>query len=247
MNAKASEKRKAGVKAKKKEEVNTKVKEKELILGLSSKQIIVFLLVFMVVSAIFLGVWYYIGEFYQGVVFFVAKHILLLMGYTLVQISAVNLSGAYLGNFNLVPLVALAIATPKLALRRRIEMLAVGLPLLFLLHVYRYRGASSSFADIELHYMHRLGFATLVVDSLGIVGLAIVFIIWFTLVFGKETGTKGRGGGSSIKVKIRIDDLSFLLPVEKIGILLICEACFHISFFRRPIPSVLPLCTGIDK
>ena len=43
--------------------------------------------------------------------------------------------------------------------------------------------------------MHRLGFATLVVDSLGIVGLAIVFIIWFALVFGKETGTKGRGGG----------------------------------------------------
>ena len=80
--------------------------------------------------------------------------------------------------------------------------------------------------------MHRLGFATLVVDSLGIVGLAIVFIIWFALVFGKETGTKGRGG-SSIKVKIRIDDLSFLLPIEKIGILLICEACFHICFFRR--------------
>jgi len=135
MKGEASGKRKAGVKAKKKEEVNTKVKEKELILGLSSKQILLFLLEFLVVSAIFLGVWYYIGEFYQGAVLLVAKHILLLMGYTPLQISAVNLSGAYLGNFNLVPLVALAIATPKLVMKRRIEMLAIGIPILFLLQL----------------------------------------------------------------------------------------------------------------
>ena len=46
----------------------------------------------------------------------------------------VNLS-VYLVNFNLVPLFALAIATPKLALRRRIETLAIGIPILFLLYV----------------------------------------------------------------------------------------------------------------
>ena len=47
-----------------------------------------------------------------GAIFFFAKLILIAMGYTPAQISAVNLSGAYLVNFNLVPLVALAIATP---------------------------------------------------------------------------------------------------------------------------------------
>jgi hypothetical protein len=70
-----------------------------------------------------------------GAIFFFAKLILLAMGYTPVQTSAVNLSGAYLANFNLVPLIALAIVTPKLGMRRRCEMLAMGIPLLFLLHV----------------------------------------------------------------------------------------------------------------
>ncbi len=157
---------------KKKEEV----KEKELILGLSS--ILVFLLEFMVVSIVFLGVWYYIGEFYQGAVFLVAKHILLLMGYTPLQISAVNLSGAYLGNFNLVPLVALAIATPKLELRRRIEMLAIGVPILFLLHVL---DLVAHFPYAKEMYIQSPGFATLIVDSIGVVGLAMVFIIWFCI------------------------------------------------------------------
>ena len=92
--------------------IKPKVKVKEGILGLSEKRILTFLLEFMAVSAVFLAVWYYIGEFYQGAIFFFAKHILLAMGYTLAQISAVNLSGAYLVNFNLVPLVGLAIVTP---------------------------------------------------------------------------------------------------------------------------------------
>jgi len=161
-------------KAKKKEEG----KEKELILGLSGKQILVFLLEFLAVSAVFLGVWYYIGEFYQSAVFFFAKHILLLMGYTPLQISAVNLSGAYLGNFNLVPLVALAIATPKLAMKRRIEMLAIGLPLLFLLHVL----------DLVAHfpmYFHGSGIAQLVVYSIGVGGVALPFIIWLAICYNE--------------------------------------------------------------
>ncbi len=143
-------------------------------LNVSPKQIIVFLLEFMTVSALFLGVWYYIGEFYQSAIFFFAKLILLAMGYTPVQISAVNLSGAYLVNFNLVPLVALAIATPKLAMRKRCEMLAMGIPLLFLLHVL----------DLVAHfpmYFYGSGFARMVVYSIGVAGVAAPFIIWFCI------------------------------------------------------------------
>jgi hypothetical protein len=36
---------------------------------------------------------------------------------------------------------------------------------------------------IEYYYLHRLGFATLVVDSLGVIGLAIVFVIWFAICY----------------------------------------------------------------
>jgi uncharacterized MnhB-related membrane protein len=145
---------------------------KGVILGLSGKQITMFLLEFLAVSAIFLAVWYRIGEFYQGAIFFVAKHLLLSMGYTQLQIAAVNLSAAYLGNFNLVPLVALAIATPRWRLRERGEMLVIGVPILFLLHVL----------DLVAHfpmYFHGSGFAQFIVYSIGVGGVAMPFIIWF--------------------------------------------------------------------
>ena len=146
------------------------------ILGLGEKQILLFMLEFLAVSTVFLAVWFYIGKFYQGAVFFLARHILLAMGYTAVQISAVDLSRAYLVNFNLVPLVALAIATPKLAMRKRCKMLAVGVPLLFLLHVL----------DLVAHfpmYFYGSGFAGMVVYSIGVAGVATPFIIWFCMVY----------------------------------------------------------------
>ncbi len=178
MKGEAREKRKA--KVKKKEEA----KEVSWLQGLklSQKQIIAFLLEFMAVSAVFLALWYYIGEFYQGAIFFFAEHILLAVGYTPVQISAVNLSGAYLVNFNLVPLVALAIVTPGWRLRERGEMLVIGIPILFLLHVL----------DLVAHfpmYFYGSGIAQMIVYSIGVGGVAMPFIIWFVfaLLFRKET------------------------------------------------------------
>ena len=151
-------------------------KEKELIFGLSEKQIIAFLLEFMAVSAVFLAIWYYIGAIYQSAIFFFAKLILLAFGYTPVQISAVNLSGAYLVNFNLVPLIALAIVTPKLGMRKRCEMLAIGIPLLFLLHVL----------DLVAHfpmYFYGSGIAQVIVYSIGVGGVALPFVIWFVICY----------------------------------------------------------------
>ena len=174
MKGEATEKRKAKAKAKKKGEVE----ERGVVLGLSSKHILVFLLEFLAASFVFLGVWYYIGEFYQGAIFFFAEHILLAMGYTPVQISALNLSGAYLVNFNLVPLVALAIVAPKLGMRKRCEMLVIGVLILFLLHVL----------DLVAHfpmYFYGSGIAQFVVYSIGVGGVAIPFVIWFAICYTK--------------------------------------------------------------
>lgn len=162
-----SEKRKAEVR-------NEEEKESEEYLGLSGKQITLFLLEFLAVSALFLIAWYSIGKFYQDAVFFFAKYILVLMGYTPLQISAVRLSGAYLANFNLVPLVALAMVTPKLVMKKRIEMLGIGIPILFLLHV----------ADLVAHFpmvFYGSGLAQFVVYSIGVGGVAMPFIIWFCI------------------------------------------------------------------
>lgn len=141
-------------------------------LNVSSRQIIIFLIEFMAVSVVFLCIWYYIGEFYQCVIFFFAKNILIAMGYTQLQISAVRLSHAYLVNFNLVPLFALAIATPKMSPKSRIEMLAVGIPLIFLLHIF----------DLVAHfpmYFYGSEIAKLVVYSIGVGNVAMPFVIWF--------------------------------------------------------------------
>jgi hypothetical protein len=150
--------------------------KKGLLFGLREREIILFLLAFLLVSALFLGAWYYIGPYYQIAVFAFARVLLLLMGYTPLQISAVNLAGAYLGNFNLVPLVALAIATPRLVLRKRLEMLGLGLPLLFLLHV----------VDLVAHfplYFHGSTLAQVIVYSIGVGGVALPFVIWFVLCY----------------------------------------------------------------
>lgn len=145
--------------------------------GLSSKELIIFLTVFMAVSLLFLALWYYVGAYYQAAVFFVAKYILLAMGYPYEQIAGMDFTGAYLINFNLVPLFALALATPRLSVRKRAQLLAIGIPLLFFIHVLDIVAHLPYF--IELHYQHRIGFAALIVDSLGVIGLALVFIIWF--------------------------------------------------------------------
>jgi len=45
-------------------------KGSRLKLNVSSRQIIIFLIEFMAVSVVFLCIWYYIGEFYQRIIFF---------------------------------------------------------------------------------------------------------------------------------------------------------------------------------
>ena len=158
--------RKAGVKRKEEPEDTKGPRE------LTERLILVFLLKFMGVSIALLVLWYYLGIYYQSVVFQFARYILLFMGYTSLQISAVNLSGAYLGNFNLVPFVALAITTPKFSPVLRLKLLAVGLPLLFILHVI----------DLVAHYplyFYGSEFAQVIVYSIGVAGVALPFIIWF--------------------------------------------------------------------
>ena len=79
-------------------------------------------------------------------------------------------------NFNLVPLVALAIATLGWGLKERGKMLAICLPLLFLLHVL----------DLVAHfpmYFHGSGIAQFVVYSICVGGVAMPFSIWFIICY----------------------------------------------------------------
>ncbi len=140
-----------------------------------AKILLLFLSAFLFASAAFLMLWIHIGEAYQNIVFIVAKFILRAIGYSESQISAVNLSGAYLVNFNLVPLFALAAVTPRISLIKRAKILIFGFPILFSLHVL----------DIVAHFpLHFYGseLAWFVVNSIGVASIAAPFIIWFIFV-----------------------------------------------------------------
>ncbi len=144
------------------------------ILNLSRNQLLLFLIEFLGVSALLLAGWYYIGVWYQNLVFYSASVILLAMGYTGWELAALNLSDAYLVNFNLVPLIALALVTPGLIWRRRVEMIVIGIPVLFLLHVL----------DIVVRFPMYIGhsaFAKLVYASIGVAWIAVPFIIWVAI------------------------------------------------------------------
>ncbi len=159
------------------------------ILNLTKNQILIFLLEFLVVSAVVLVVWYYyLGEYYQSAIFFCARPILLAMSCppALIDISFSHVAqeSGYLINFNLVPLVALAIATPNLIPRKRLEMLAIGIPILFLLHIL----------DLVAHFpmdVYGSKLAQMVVYSIGVSEVAVPFIIWFAIaVLFRSTGKK---------------------------------------------------------
>jgi len=148
------------------------------ILNLSRNQLLLFLIEFLVVSAIFLAGWYYIGRWYQNLVFNFARLVLLAMGYTKLEIG--DLSDAYLVNFNLVPLIALAVVTPKLTLKKRIEILVIGIPVLFFLHVL----------DIVVRfpmYINHSEFARMVYASIGVAWMAVPFIIWVVIAVSLRT------------------------------------------------------------
>lgn len=150
------------------------------ILNLNRNQLLLFLIEFLVVSAIFLAGWYYIGRWYQNLVFYFARLVLLAMGYTKLEIAALNLSDAYLVNFNLVPLIALAVVTPKLTLKKRIEILVIGIPVLFLLHVL------DIVVRFPMHINHS-EFARMVYASIGVAWMAVPFIIWVVIAVSLRT------------------------------------------------------------
>ncbi len=135
-----------------------------------------FLIFFLCASAALLSLWWFAGRFYQDIVFICGKHILLAMGYTHAQIYAVRLQEAYLTNFNIVALLSLAIATPSLRIRERFKMLAYGIPLLFTIHL----------TDFVAHFpavIHNDEFAKFIVLSIGVVGMAAPFVVWFCISY----------------------------------------------------------------
>ena len=145
-----------------------------------------FLVRFLALTVTLFLIWIPLGKVYLVLLSWVSKCVLWVVGYhaTLVTdgtpffICRGYMIGmdeyAHLVNYNIVPLVALILATPGIEIERRVKMLAIGLFLLFGTHVI----------DLASHvpmYCGGSGIAEVVVIFMAVIKVAVPFVIWFVL------------------------------------------------------------------
>lgn len=133
-------------------------------------------------------IWYFLGNAYLFVLAFASKYLLMAIGYKVVLVTAgespyfvykgieIGMKGAYLSNFNIVPLIALILAAPGVALKRRGKMLLIGMAAIFSLHL----------VDFVSHipmYFDNSKIAGLIVAFMAVGEVAVPFLIWFALAY----------------------------------------------------------------
>jgi hypothetical protein len=144
-----------------------------------------FLLKFLILTFVFFLIWVPLGEKYLLLLAWASKYVLWIMGYHVTLVTdgtplfiysgiEIGMKDAHLANFNIIPLVALILATPRIEPVRRMKMLATGVFLLFCLHV-------TDFVSHFPMYFHGSGIAETVVIFMAVGEVAVPFVLWFVL------------------------------------------------------------------
>lgn len=148
-----------------------------------------FLVKFLILTLVLFLIWIPVGKVYLLVLVWVSKYVLLIMGYNagLVVENGVPmlfvyygpvavLDNAHLMNFNIIPLVALILATPRIETARRIVMLVIGVFVLFCMHVI---DLVSHFTDYEI-----------LTIFMAVGEVAVPFVLWFVLAHKEILGNE---------------------------------------------------------
>lgn len=148
-----------------------------------------FLVKFLILTIVLFIIWIPLGKIYLLLLVWVSKYVLLVMGYNagLVVENGVPmlfvyyghvavLDNAHLMNFNIIPLVALILATPRIGTVRRIAMLTIGVSVLFCIHVI---DLVSHFTDYEI-----------IVIFMAVGEVAVPFVLWFVLAHKEILGNE---------------------------------------------------------
>ena len=144
-----------------------------------------FLVRFLVLTIVLFIIWIPLGKIYLLLLAGVSKYVLLVMGYHVTLITegspvfiyrgvVVGMEDAHLANFNIIPLVALILATPRIETVRRVKMLAIGMFLLFAMHII-------DFVSHFPMYFSGSGIAEIVVIFMAVGEVAVPFVLWFVL------------------------------------------------------------------
>jgi hypothetical protein len=151
-----------------------------------------FLVKFLILTLVLFLIWIPVGKVYLLVLAWASKAVLWVMGYQVTLITegspvfiyhgaAVGMEDAHLANFNIIPLVALILATPRIELVRRAKMLVVGMFLLFAMHII-------DFVSHFPMYFSGSGIAEIVVIFMAVGEVAVPFVVWFVLVHKEILG-----------------------------------------------------------
>jgi len=153
-----------------------------------------FLVRFLVLTIVLFIIWIPVGKIYLLLLAWVSKYVLLIMGYPVTLImegspvfiyqgAAVGMEDAHLANFNIIPLVALILATPRIEPVRRVKMLAIGMFLLFTMHI-------TDFVSHFPMYFSGSGIAEMVVIFMAVGEVAVPFALWFVLAHKAILGNR---------------------------------------------------------
>ena len=144
-----------------------------------------FLVKFLILTFVLFLIWIPVGKVYLLLLAWVSKAVLWVMGYQVTLVTdgspifiyhgaAVGMKDAHLANFNIVPLVALILATPRIELVRRVNMLVIGMFLLFTMHII-------DFVSHFPMYFGGSGIAETVYIFMAVGEVAVPFVVWFVL------------------------------------------------------------------
>ena len=148
-----------------------------------------FLVKFLILTLVLFIIWIPVGKVYLLVLAWVSKYVLLVMGYNAGLVvengfpmlfiyygHVAVLDNAHLMNFNIIPFVALILATPRIETARRIAMLVIGVSVLFCIHVI---DLVSHFTDYDI-----------IVIFMAVGAVAVPFVLWFVLAHKEILGNE---------------------------------------------------------
>ncbi|KAA0001725.1 MAG: hypothetical protein FE048_05000 [Thermoplasmata archaeon] len=122
------------------------------------------------------------SKFFLGFMGYDAKLVFNHEIYFVCRSAQVGLTNAELVNYNLIPFLALIIATPKISKWRIGKSLLIGLPIFFVFHIV------NMVAHFPYYYENS-SFARGIIFSFGIINMGLPFLLWFILCYDYASKT----------------------------------------------------------
>ena len=156
------------------------------------KNKISFIIRFLVLTIVLYIIWIPLGKGYLLILAWISQYLLWVIGYHVELVvngmpyfiyndMIIDMENTHLSNFTLVPLVALIFATPGIKFDKRLNMLIIGVFILFCIHI-------TGFVSHFPIYIHGSKVAETVMVFIAVCNMAVPFVLWFILAHKEILG-----------------------------------------------------------